>query len=109
MATSKPSKVDSETFFMRPSKAERYKIEREKDAQFAKIPEDLITEYFDLKDERKGIEEKATKEINYIKESRKHKLNGNSVEQETNFKKLESISGLKDWDLYARLKKDGVE
>jgi hypothetical protein len=67
MATSKPSKVDSVTFPMRPSKAERYQIEREKDAQFAKIPQDLITEYFDLEDEKKGIEIWAEKELSEIK------------------------------------------
>ena len=103
MATTKPS--GSQTFFVRPSKAERYQIEREKDAQFAKIPQDLITEYFDLQDQKTLIEETATKEINYIKESRKHKLNGNSIEQQTNFKKLSLISNLDSFDLLNRLKR----
>jgi hypothetical protein len=109
MATSKPSKVDSVTFPMRPSKAERYQIEREKDAQFAKIPQDLITEYFDLEDEKKGIEVWAEKELDYIHKSKKEKLHGNSKEIETNYQKLKSISGLDGFALLHRLKRGGIK
>ena len=106
MATSKqPSQVNSVVFPMRPSKAERYQIEREKDAQFAKIPQDLITEYFDLIDEKKSIEHKEKMEIEIIKKATKYNLQKNLEQLEVNQKKLTSISNLDVWDLNQRLKR----
>ncbi len=105
MATSKPSQVDSVTFPMRPSKAERYQIEREKDALFAKIPQDLITEYFDLIDEKKSIEHKETMEIEIIKKATKYNLQKNLEQLEVNQKKLTQISNLDVRDLNQRLKR----
>ena len=106
MATSKqPSQVNSVVFPMRPSKAERYQIEREKDAQFAKIPQDLITEYFDLIDEKKSIEHKETMEIEIIRKATKYNLQKNLADLEVNQKKLTSISHLDLFDLLSRLKR----
>jgi len=105
MATTKPSQLGSETYPMRPSKAERYQIEREKDAQFAKIPQDLITEYFDLIDEKNGIEVWAEKEFDYIDKSKKEKLKCNSIDLKTNYEKLKSTSGLDGFDLIGRIKR----
>ena len=105
MATSKPSQVGSETYPMRPSKAERFQIEREKDALFAKIPQDLITEYFDLIDEKKSIEHKETMEIEIIRKATKYNLQKNLEQLEANQKKLTSISNLDLFDLLSRLKR----
>ena len=106
MATSKqPSQVNSVVFPMRPSKAERYQIEREKDAQFAKIPQDLITEYFDLIDEKKSIEHKETMEIEIIRKATKYNLQKNLEKLEANKNKLTAISNLDLFDLISRLKR----
>ena len=103
MATTKPS--GSQTFFVRPSKAERYQIEREKDAQFAKIPQDLITEYFDLIDEKKSIEHKETMEIEIIRKATKYNLQKNLEKLEANKNKLTAISNLDLFDLISRFKR----
>ena len=75
--------------------------------RFSKIPEDLKTEYFDLIDEKNRIEVWAEKEINYIKESRKHKLDGNLNALEANYKKMLSCGRIDLNDLLTRLRKRG--
>ena len=77
------------------------------DEGFSKIPEDLKTEYFDLIDEKNRIEVWAEKEINYIKESRKHKLDGNLNALHLNYKKMISFGHIDLNDLITRLRKGG--
>ena len=81
--------------------------EAQVDERFSKIPEDLKTEYFDLIDEKNRIEVWAEKEINYIKESRKHKLHGNLNALDANYKKMLSCGRIDLNDLVTRLRKRG--
>ena len=101
----KPYEVDAVTYPTRPSKAERYQIEREKDEQFSKIPQDLIIEYFDLIDEKKSIEHKEKMEIEIIRKATKYNLQKNLENLAVNQKKLSSISNLDMFDLLCRLKR----
>ena len=95
-----------ETFPMRPNKAERYRIEREKDEKFSLIPEDLIVEYSDLHNKAKCLEldlEENTKVLN-AKYKQDKKIN--DLNLENNQKKMEELSGLSVMDLVNRLPKD---
>ena len=98
--------TNRETFPMRPNKAERYRIEREKDEKFSNIPVDLKTEYSDLKNEMKGIELEYSKQVEELSKTYKQKKKLNLINLEANREKMEEVSGLTGFDLLARLPKD---
>ena len=95
--------TNRETFPMRPNKAERYRIEREKDEKFSNIPVDLKTEYSDLKNEMKGIELEYSKQVEELSKTYKQKKKLNLINLEANREKMEEVSGLTGFDLSNRL------
>ena len=98
--------TNSETYPIRPSKAERYQIEREKDEKFSLIPEDLIVEYSDLHNKAKCLELDLEEKMKVLNAEYKQKKKINHLNLENNQKKMETLSGLSTMDLANRLPKD---
>ena len=81
--------------------------EAQMDEEFSKIPQDLITEYFDLKDEKKRIEDEAEKEIESIRNIKSGKLAGNLISIDANCRKILLHARLDVMDIHSRLRKGG--
>ena len=81
--------------------------EAQMDEEFSKIPQDLITEYFDLIDEKKGIEDWAEKEIQSIKNIRSGKEASNFISLDANRRKMLLHARLDVMDIHSRLIKGG--
>ena len=81
--------------------------EAQMDEEFSKIPQDLITEYFDLIDEKKGIEDWAEKKIQSINNIRSGKLASNLISLDANRRKMVLHARLEVMDIVNRLQKGG--
>ncbi len=86
-----------------PTKFDKYQEDRENNEKFSHIPDDLITEYLDLHQEKSQLEQKHQWKVNDLLEDHKRKKKLILLNLEANRKKMEEMSGLDTFALTRRL------
>ena len=90
----------SKTFITR---FDHYKEEKENNEKFRLIPDDLITEYLDLHQQKSELEQQHQLRVDDLIQEHKRRKKLILLDLEANCKKMEEISGLDDFSLSKRL------